>query len=112
VAGARPVTGEEFESIMRNMTSRLPGRFETLGALEGAAIDLVNYKLADDYWAQYGANMRNLTEAQLAEAAKKFVRPDEVVWIVIGDLATVETGVRELGFGDVVRLDADGKTVQ
>ena len=45
VAGARPVSGEEFESILRNMTSRLPGRFETLGAIEGAAIDLVNYKL-------------------------------------------------------------------
>ena len=74
VAGARPVSGEEFESIMRNMTSRLPGRFETLVSLEGAAIDLVNYKLADDYWAKYGANMRNFDRSAISRSRKK-IRP-------------------------------------
>lgn len=112
VAGARPVTGEEFESIMRNMTSRLPGRFETLSSLEGAAIDLINYNLPDDYWTNYGANMRGLTEAQLAAAAKKFVRPDEIVWIVVGDLNKIETGIRELGVGEVIKLNADGEVVR
>ena len=112
VAGARPVTGEEFESIMRNMTSRLPGRFETLSSLEGAAIDLVNYKLADDYWAKYGANMRGLTEAQLSEAAKKFVRPDEIIWIVIGDLSKIEKGIGELNFGEIIKLDANGQPIK
>ena len=112
VAGARPVSGEEFESIMRNMTSRLPGRFETLSSLEGAAIDLVNYKLADDYWAKYGANMRGLTEAQLSEAAKKFVRPDEIVWIVIGDLSKIEKGIGELDFGEIIKLDANGQPIK
>jgi zinc protease len=97
---------------MRNMTSRLPGRFETLAALEGAAIELINYNLPDDYWSKYAANMRSLTEAQLAAAAKKFVRPDEIVWIVIGDMNKIEKGVRELGFGEVVRLDADGEPVR
>ncbi len=112
VAGARPVTGEEFASIMRNMTSRLPGRFETLGSLEGAAIDLINYNLPNDYWSKYGANMRGLTEAQLADAAKKFVRPDEIIWIVVGDLNKVEKGIRELGFGEVVKLNADGEVIR
>jgi zinc protease len=112
VAGARPVTGEEFQSIMRNMTSRLPGRFETLGSLEGAAIDLINYNLPNDYWSKYGSNMRGLTESQLADAAKKFVRPDEIIWIVIGDLNKVEKGIRELGFGEVVKLSADGEVIR
>ncbi len=112
VAGARPVTGEEFQSIMRNMTSRLPGRFETLSSLEGAAVDLINYNLPDDYWSKYGTNMRGLTEAQLAVAAKKFVRPDEIVWIVIGDLTKIETGIRELGFGEVVKINADGNVIR
>lgn len=112
IAGTRPISGEEFQSIMRNMTSRLPGRFETLGSLEGAAIELVNYKLADDYWSKYGANMRGLTEAQLAEAAKKFVHPDEVVWLVIGDLSKIEKGIGELGFGEIIKLDANGQLIK
>jgi zinc protease len=111
VAGARPVSGEEFTSIMRNMTSRLAGRFETISALEAAAIAQINLNLPADYWANYSANLRSLNESQLDAAAKKFVRPGEIVWIIIGDLSKVEAGIRELNIGEVVRLDADGNQV-
>ena len=108
VAGARPIGGEEFTSIMRNMTSRLAGRFETISALEAAAIAQINFNLPADYWANYSANLRSLNESQLNAAAKKFVRPGEIVWIVIGDLSKIEAGIRELNIGEVIRLDADG----
>ncbi|CAN5205690.1 pitrilysin family protein [soil metagenome] len=112
VAGNRPVMGEEFESIMRNMTLRLPGRFETLSSLEAAAIDLVNYDLPDNYWANYGAKMRGLTEAQLSAAGKKFVRPDEIIWLVVGDVSKIESGIRSLGYGEVIKLNADGEVIK
>lgn len=112
VAGARPVTGAEFESIMRNMTLRLPGRFETLGSLEDAAIDLVNYNLPDGYWTNYGAKMRDLKESDLVAAGRKFVRPGEVIWLVVGDVAKIESGVRSLGYGEVIKLDADGNVIK
>ncbi|HZG50609.1 MAG TPA: insulinase family protein, partial [Pyrinomonadaceae bacterium] len=102
VAGARPVGGEEFTSIMRNMTSRLAGRFETISALEAAAISQINLNLPADYWANYSKNLRSLSEAQLGAAAKKFVRPGDLVWIVIGDLSKIETGIRELNLGEVI----------
>jgi zinc protease len=108
LAGERPLAGEEYQSIMRNMTMRLPGRFETLNSLENAAIAIINYGLPVDYWSHYSENVRLLTEPQLNTAAKKFVRPGEVIWIVVGDLKKVEQGVRELGFGEVIRLNADG----
>ncbi|MBA3322196.1 MAG: insulinase family protein, partial [Pyrinomonadaceae bacterium] len=111
IAGERLLAGEEYASIMRNMTLRLPGRFETLNALEGAAIEIVNYGLPADYWSRYAGSVRALTEPQLNDAAKKFVRPGEIIWIVVGDLKKVEPGIRELGFGEVVRLSADGETL-
>ncbi|MDQ4122150.1 MAG: insulinase family protein [Acidobacteriota bacterium] len=111
IAGTRPISGEEFTSIMRNMTSRLAGRFETLSALESAAINQINFNLPADYWSNYAANLRSLNETQLAAAAKKFVRPGEVVWIVVGDLSKTEKGIRELGFGEVVKLNPDGEPI-
>jgi zinc protease len=56
--------------------------------------------------------VRALTEPQLASASKKFIRPDDIVWIVVGDLGKVEKGIRELGYGEVVRLNADGEPVR
>ena len=111
ISGGRPISGEEFTSTMRNMTSRLAGRFETLSALEQAAINQINFNLPADYWSSYSSNIRALNEAQLANAAKKFVRPDEIVWIIVGDLNRIEKGVRELGYGEVIKLNADGEPI-
>lgn len=112
IAGNRPVKGEEFTSIMRNMTSRLPGRFETLAALENAAITQINLNLPSDYWSRYAGNMRVMTEPQLDAAARKFVRPNEIIWIVVGDLKKVEAGIRELNLGEVIRLDNNGEVIK
>jgi zinc protease len=94
------------------MTSRLPGRFEDLSSLENAAVTLVNFGLPDDYWSNYAGRMRGLTETQLDTAAKKFVRPGEIIWLIVGDMAKVEKGIRELGYGEVVKLNADGDVIQ
>jgi zinc protease len=111
VAGARPIRGDEYASIMRTQTLGLPGRWATLAALETAAIQLLNYRYPDDYFATYARRVRTLSEGDLDAAARKFVHPDEVVWVVVGDLARVEAGVRELNLGEVVYLDADGRPV-
>jgi len=111
IAGERPIRGEEFESIMRTQTLSLPGRFATLASLEGAATQLLNYKYADDYFATYARRVRTLSEGDLATAAKKFIRPGEVTWIVVGDVAQIESGIRELNLGEIVRVDGDGRPV-
>jgi zinc protease len=112
VAGDRPVAGEEYASIMRNMVMRLPGRFETLASLESAAIDLVNFGYPPEHFYDYAKNVGALTEKDLAVAAAKFVKPGELTWMVIGDLATIEAGVRSLGYGEVVKIDADGNVLK
>ncbi|WP_288377870.1 pitrilysin family protein [uncultured Massilia sp.] len=112
VAGERPLVGTEYESIMRNMTARLPGRFSTLAALEAAGLETVNLGLSDDYWNTYASNVRALKPEQLGAASSKFIKPDEAVWIVIGDLRKIEAGVRSLGWGTVTVVDADGKAIR
>jgi zinc protease len=111
IAGDRPIKNEEFASIMRNMTSRLPGRFETLTSLENAAGSIVNFGLPDDYWSNYAGRMRGLTESQLEGAARKFIHPDEVIWVVVGDLNKIEKGIRDLGYGEIVHLTPDGDVI-
>lgn len=108
VAGERLLAGEEFASIMRNMTMRLPARFSTLASLDAAALEMVNYRLPEDYWSNYAGRVRTLTENELNAAAKKFIRPGELIWLIVGDVKKIEGGIRELGLGEVVHLDANG----
>src|SRR4029077_4945887 len=80
LAGERPLAGDEYASIMRNMTLKLPARFGKLKALENAAIRIINYGLPSDYWSNYATKVRSLEAAQLNEAAKKYIHPDEIIW--------------------------------
>jgi zinc protease len=111
VAGERPLAGEEYASVMRNQTMRLPGSFETLGSLQSAAMRMTNLGYPDDYFAKYAAAVRALDEQSLNAAAKEYVRPDEVIWLIVGDLKKIEPGVRELNLGEVVKLDPDGNPI-
>jgi zinc protease len=111
VAGRRPIRGEEFASIMRTQTLGLPGRWATLQALENAAIQIVNYGYPDDYFSTYARRVRSLGEPELAAAAARFIRPSEVVWVVVGDVAQIEKGVRELNLGEVVVMKDETTTV-
>ncbi|RDZ29246.1 M16 family metallopeptidase [Lysobacter silvisoli] len=106
VAGARPLAGEEYESIMRSQVARLPGRFETLDSLIAAGGDIANTGRAPEYYYDYAQRLRALDPDALARAGK-VVQPDELVWIVVGDLKKIEAGVRELNFGEVVRAQAE-----
>jgi zinc protease len=105
VAGERPIAGEEYASVMRSQTLRLPGAFETLDSLSSAAARILLFNRGDDFYARYANNVRALTEADLLAAGKKVVHPDEVIWIIVGDLKKVESGIRELNLGEVTKLD-------
>jgi zinc protease len=107
VAGERPLVGEEFASIMRNQTMRVPASFETLDALTAAAVRMLIFGRSEEYYSQYAKNVRTLTEEKLNAAGKKVVRPDEVVWVIVGDLKKVEAGIRELNLGEVVRYKGE-----
>jgi zinc protease len=105
----RPLTTSEINDAKDRQIKRLAGRWETGGAVVNALGEIVTYGLPDDYYVTYGERGRGSADAQVNAAAKKFVLPDRFVWVVIGDRAKVEAGIKELNLGDIVLLDADGR---
>ncbi len=111
LAGARPLAGAEFDSIKRSQVARLAGRFETLASLVDAATDVVNTGRDPDYYYGHAQALRALSAEQINAAAAAAIQPDQLSWIVIGDLKRVETAIRALDLGKIVRIDADGKVL-
>ncbi len=111
VDGGRPLAGEEYDSIMRSQVARLPGRFETLNSLIDAASDVVNTGRDPAYYYDYAQDLSSLSADALNSAAAGVVQPEQLTWIIIGDLKKVEAGIVSLGLGEVVHLDADGKVI-
>jgi zinc protease len=109
VVADRPLTAAEISDAKDRQIKTLAGRWETGGAVVSALSEMVTYGLPDDYYSTYSDRVRGAGDAQVNGATRKFVLPDQLVWVVIGDRAKVEAGIKELNLGDVVLLDADGR---
>jgi len=109
IIGDHPIGADELAKIQANETLKLPGSRETLDALGQSIVDLVQFGLPDDYYDTYAGKVRALKTSDVNQAAKEVVRADNLIWIVVGDRAKIEAGVRELNLGEFRLMDTDGK---
>lgn len=91
------VTEEERDRTINNQIRSLPGSFETSGDLLGALISLDTLGRPDDYYEKLPARYRAMKASDLDAAARKAIRPDDLIWIVVGDAAKVEPQLKDLG---------------
>jgi zinc protease len=111
VAGAKPISGEELKDAQNNETLGLPGSFETVQQLSGAYSAILRYHLPEDYYDTFTKKVLALTPDTANAMAKRFIQPDHLIWVVVGDMSKVEAGIRALNLGDVRKIDADGNPV-
>jgi len=109
VVGSRPLSQQELEKVQANETLSLPGSRETQNEVGNSILDLVQFGLPDDYYETYAGKVRALKTSDLADAAHQVVHPDQVTWVIVGDRAKIEAGVKELNLGELHYLGPDGK---
>lgn len=107
IRGERPATPDELAMAQSRLTLSLPGRWETARAVAGSIGEIVRFRLGDDYFDGYAGRVRQVSLADVAEAAR-LLDPAETIWVVVGDRAKIEAGLAELGLGQPRILDADG----
>ena len=112
ITGGKPITEKELKDEQDNATLGLPGSFETVQQLAGAYSQILQYGLPEDYFNTFTQKAMSLTPESANEIAKKFILPDHLVWVVVGDMNKVEQGIRELNLGEIHKIDADGNPVQ
>ncbi|MBI1686362.1 insulinase family protein [Caulobacter hibisci] len=108
IIGPRPVTPAELAKAQNSLTLSMPGSWETGGAVSDSIGELVNFGLPDSYFDEYPADVRAVTVDSATAAAKKAIKPDELVWVIVGDRAVIEPKLKALKL-DIQVIDADGK---
>jgi zinc protease len=107
----QPVTIQELAQIQANETLSLPGSRETLNSVGNSITDLIQFRWPDNYYDTVAGKIHALKTNDLDEAAKQVIHPDKLVWVVVGDRAKIEAGIRELGIGEIRYIDADGNPI-
>jgi zinc protease len=107
----KPVTAEEVSKITKQQVLELAGSWETLGAVGGSIYEIVKYGLPDDYFQTYSARVKALDLNDVRKSADDVIHLDNLIWVVVGDLSKIESGIRELGYGGIKLIDADGNII-
>src|SRR4029078_7318454 len=97
----KPVPAEELARAKNYVSLRYPSAFETTGDISRRLEDALVYKLPDDYFAKYVQNIQAVTAADVQRVAQKYIRPDHLAVVVVGDLKAIEPGIRALNLGPI-----------
>ena len=81
-------------------------KFETLGSKLQMLREISNYNKPGDYILQQEEIVRNITVPEIKTLAKKYVNPNKMYYLIVGDAATQLERMKELGFGQPVLLNA------
>ena len=109
VRGENPVTQKELEYSKQSLIRRYPSGFETVGQISGQLSNLVTFGLPDSYFNDYIAKINAVTLEDVNRVAKKYLAPDKMAIVVVGDRKVIEPGLKQLGY-DLILLDVEGNT--
>jgi predicted Zn-dependent peptidase len=111
VIGPRPLTEQEIDKIKVGDVRSMPGAYQTTSAVMGALQGIVLYDRPDDYVRTLKSRIEAQTDASVQAAAREIIHPDQLTWVIVGDLKKIGAPIRALELGDIQVLDTDGKPV-
>ena len=110
ITGDKPATEDELNKVKLNQVLELPGSWETNNAVGQTLVDMVTYNLPDNYIETFINKVKNLNLEDINQNARRVLRPDNIVWVVVGDKVKVEAGLREIGY-EIKDIDGDGNII-
>lgn len=112
IRGSIPVTPEELDYNKQSIIRRFPQGFETVGQISGQLSNLVVYGLSDTYFNDYIPSVNAVTLADVNRVANKYLTPDKMAILIVGDRKVIEPKLREIQGWGIQILDADGNKAE
>src|SRR3954469_2711778 len=97
----KPIPPEEVDKAKNYVALLMPRNFETTEALAGSLAQIFIYDLPQDYFATYTQRVRAVTPADVQRVAERYIQPEKLAVVVVGDRKTIEPGISALGLGPV-----------
>ena len=101
------VTPEELTRAINHAVEGLPARFSTARQKAGQFASDFYTKRPEDYWRKYRDRVRAVTADDIERVARKYLHPDQLVIVAVGDLDTVLRGNPDRPEYSIAKLAGD-----
>ena len=104
------VGDKELKDSKDEIIRAFPARFATANQVAAQMAALAVYDLPDKELQTFSARIASVTAADVRKTAQKYLHPDNLVIVVVGDRASVEPSLRRIG--EVELRDLDGAPIK
>lgn len=98
---ANPVPDEELDKARNYVALGFPSEFETTRNLSQKLEELIVYNLPEDAYRSFVGAVQRVTAADVQKAAARYIQPDKMAVVVVGDRKVIEPGIAALGLGPI-----------
>ncbi|HEX6535771.1 MAG TPA: pitrilysin family protein [Gemmatimonadaceae bacterium] len=108
---ADAIAEDELTLATSYLDGVFPIKYETTEAIARALAAMVVYALPGDYFDHYREQIRAVTTMDVLHAASRYLHPDLLQLVVVGDPDAVREPLEALSFGTVHVYDAEGRPI-
>ncbi|SFN72398.1 M16 family metallopeptidase [Salegentibacter flavus] len=98
---------EDLEITKGFMIKSAARKFETLNSKLGMLSDISNYNLDHNYIKQRENLVNNISALEIQELAEKYINPEKMYFLIVGDAESQLEKLGELGLGKPVLLNKE-----
>ncbi len=91
------VTEQELKEAQSAIVNRMVFNFDTASKIVRSLMGLEYDGYPADYYAKYSDNCLKVTQADIKQVAQKYLKPDQLTYIVVGKPETFEKPLTEFG---------------
>lgn len=103
------ISPDELSLATNYLDGVFPIRFESTAAIAAALSVLALFRLPEDYYDTYRERVRAVSAEQVLSAARRYVHPDALQMVVVGDPAAVRAPLEKMHFGPLALYDVTGQ---
>lgn len=104
-----PLPDAELAAARNAQLLSLPGQFETNADVGASLTELFVYGLPDDYYDGLARRLAEVGAADVQEAARRWLDPDRMVVVAVGERRRILPQLQKLGLGQPEARDDDGQ---
>jgi zinc protease len=100
----QPVSDDELQRAKNLLALGYPNNFQGVGQIASQLDDMVIYNLPDDYFNQYIQKVLAVTKDDVSRVTKKYIDPNALSIVVVGDRKSIEKGLKDLNLGKMKNM--------
>ena len=98
-------TDKDLETTKSFLIKSNTRAFETSSAKLRMLTNISEYGMKADYVKDREAFVKNVTKKEIQDLANKYVNPEKMIWLIVGDAETQLDRMNQLGYGKPILLN-------